>query len=109
MGSGLSDTTHLIKEAPAHAHESQQKPSSGAVRGIQMVSKRDFEMKTKENAAALAVFSSRTVTRRACGGRSTNGGVFAPPTSKLHSKPFLYTWTADRCPRTDCIPVSDHL
>ena len=35
-------------------------------------------MKTKENAAALAVFSSRTVTRRARGGRSMNGGVFAP-------------------------------
>ena len=51
-------------------------------------------MKTKENAAALAVFSSRTVTRRACSGRSTNGGVFM----RLHS-PFLYTWAA----RTDAL------
>ena len=44
-----------------------------------MVLKMDIEMKTKENAAALAVFSSRTATRRDCGGRSTNGGAFAPP------------------------------
>ena len=26
MGSGLLDTTHLITEAPEHAHESHQKP-----------------------------------------------------------------------------------
>ena len=39
----------------------------------------DTDMQTKENAAALEVFSSHTVIRRACGGRSTNGGVFAPP------------------------------
>ena len=30
--------------------------------------KRDIKMKTKGNAAALAVFSSRTTTRRVCGG-----------------------------------------
>ena len=41
----------------------------------------DIDMQTirKTHAAALAVFSSRSVTRRACGGRSMNGGVFAPP------------------------------
>jgi hypothetical protein len=26
MGSGLLDATHLVKKAPEHAHESQQKP-----------------------------------------------------------------------------------
>ena len=41
--------------------------------------KLDIDMQTKENAAALAVFFFRTVTRRACGVRLTNGGVFAPP------------------------------
>ena len=37
------------------------------------------EMKTKGNAAALAVFSSRTAIRRDCGGRSADGGACAPP------------------------------
>ena len=53
-----------------------------------------------ENAAALAVFSSRTVTRRACCGKSTNKSVSAPLfTLRIHM---------DYGPmpsRTDCIPA----
>ena len=54
-------------------------------------SKRDIKMKTKANTAALAVcFSYRTATRSDCG-RKSNGGAFC-------YTPFLYTWTAARCP-----------
>ena len=47
-----------------------QKPRAGNASGYSNGINRDIEMKTKETAAALAVFSSRTATQRDCGGRS---------------------------------------
>ena len=105
---------HAIGRIKRHREYAERHPNFSAQqrRGFwgctgcnQMVYKRFIDMQTKENAAALAVFSSHTVTRRACGGRSTSGGVFAPP----FTLPIHMDCGPMPSDRTDCIPVSGHL
>ena len=70
-----------------------------------MILKRDVDMKTKGDVAALAVLLPRTVIRRVLTAENRRMEACV----RHHSR-ILYTWTAARCPGTDdCIPVSGHL